>query len=44
MLWSFVIFAVGLAAFDFLAARFGVTTQDGEDWVEREALDASRAA
>jgi hypothetical protein len=38
MLWSFVIFALGLLGFDFLAARFGVNTRDGDDWVEHESL------
>lgn len=37
MLWSFVIFAVGLLGFDFLAARFGVSTTDGDDWIEHKA-------
>ena len=37
VLWSFVIFALGVLAFDFLAARFGVNTRDGDDWVTHEA-------
>ena len=37
MLWSFVIFALGLLGFDLLAARFGVDSRDGDDWVKHDA-------
>lgn len=37
MLWSLVIFALGVVGFDFLAARFGANTRDGDDWVTHEA-------
>ena len=37
MIWSVVIFALGVVGFDFLAARFGVNTRDGDDWMTHEA-------
>lgn len=37
MLWSFLIFALGVLGFDFLAARFGADTRDADDWTPREA-------
>jgi hypothetical protein len=37
MMWSFLIFALGLLGFDFLAARFGANTRDADDWMSHEA-------
>lgn len=31
-----LVFIAGLAGFEILAARFGKTSRDGEDWVAHE--------
>jgi hypothetical protein len=38
MVWSLLIFAIGLVLFDLLASRFGADTRDGQDWSTHDSI------